>query len=91
MSTKKELTVNYLKQSRTASESGKEGMKKYVRMRKEIKNALKESPKTVPEIAEATGLPVEDVTFYLMSMRKYGEVEAGEPDDMDEFFYYKLK
>jgi hypothetical protein len=29
--------------------------------------------------------------FYLMTLVKYGSVEAGDIDDMDEYFSYKLK
>jgi len=33
----------------------------------------------------------DEATFYIMSLRKYGLVTAGEQDEMDEYFYYHLK
>ncbi len=36
-------------------------------------------------------MPKDEVVFYLMSMVKYGLVEKGDVDDMDEYFSYKLK
>jgi len=52
---------------------------------------LKEGDYTIPELAAKTGLPLEIVTYNLMTLRKYGDVITGELDDMDEYFYYKLK
>jgi len=31
------------------------------------------------------------VMYYLMTLRKYGDVETGEIDDMDEYYSYKRK
>jgi len=39
-----------------------------------IRRALKAGPLTVPEIAEASGLPTKDVLWYVTAMRKYGDV-----------------
>ena len=44
-----------------------------------IRKALADGPKTPPQIAEAAGYPVREIFWYLMSMRKYGQVhEEGE-------------
>lgn len=39
-----------------------------------ILNALKEGPKTAPELAAAAGLPQDRALWYLVGLRKYGKV-----------------
>jgi predicted transcriptional regulator len=39
-----------------------------------IKKALAQGPRTVPEIAETTGLPSQTVLWTVTAMRKYGSV-----------------
>jgi hypothetical protein len=39
-----------------------------------IKKTLAESPRTVPELAQATGLPSRTVLWVVTAMRKYGTV-----------------
>jgi hypothetical protein len=45
-----------------------------------IKKALAESPMTVPELAEATGLPSRTVLWTVTAMRKYGAVNEDSVD-----------
>lgn len=84
-------TLDELKKTRKPTEEAQARRKQYTKIKKQIKESLKDGEKTIKEIAADTGLELEIVTYYLMSMRKYHEVEAGEIDDMDEYFYYKLK
>jgi predicted Rossmann fold nucleotide-binding protein DprA/Smf involved in DNA uptake len=51
--------------------------------------ALKEGPKTVPEVAEATAMPSHEVLWKLMGMKKYGLVVEGE--ERDGYYQYALK
>ena len=51
--------------------------------------ALKNGPKTVPEIAQITGLPTHEAFWYLMGMRKYGQIIEGE--ERDGYYEYALK
>ncbi len=83
-------TIDIIKQKRTVTEKARQNHKDYLQLRKQVWNALKEGPATIPETAEKTGLPPDQVLFVIMTMRKFGEVEAGDPDDMDEYYYYKL-
>ncbi len=76
---------------RKASEAAKEKLKQYSRMRKAITNALKSGPKTVPQLAAELKQPADKVLFYLMTMYKFGLVEVDSIDDMDEYYFYKLK
>lgn len=91
MSEKKRKTIDYIKEKRVVSEEVKEKRKEFVRLKKLILKVLESGDKTIPEIANETKLPLPVVTYTLMTLRKFGDVETGEIDDDDEFFYYKLK
>ena len=49
-------------------------LKEQKRVQKEICQFIREKPKTVPEIAEAVGMPSNEVLWYLASYKKYGIV-----------------
>ena len=51
--------------------------------------ALQEGPRTVPEVARATGLPPHQVLWHIMSMKKYGKVV--EVEEEDGYLRYGLK
>lgn len=51
--------------------------------------ALKDGPKTVPKIAQITGLPTHELFWYLMGMKKYGQIIEGE--ERDGYYQYALK
>ncbi len=83
-------TIDVIKEKRTVSEEVKCRVKEFNKEKKAILNSLKDGPKSIPQISEDTGLLEEKVTFVLMTLRKFKEVETGEIDDMDEYFTYKL-
>lgn len=85
-----EKTIDIMKQKRSASEEVKQKVKDFNKIRREILNVLKEKPKSIPEIVSELDYPADTVTFYLMSLRKFGKVEVDSIDDMDEYFFYKL-
>ena len=66
-------------------------MKEFRRIKKMILEALKPEPMTIPEIADKTGLQKDVVTYNLMTLRKFGEIETDRVDDMDEYYYYRIK
>ncbi len=55
---------------------------------KKIKEALKEDGKTVPEIASETGFPSSQVLWFVMALKKYGQVIEGVKDG--DYFKYQL-
>jgi predicted transcriptional regulator len=59
-------------------ERNKELLKKQNKEISLIKKELKNGPRTVPALAAATGLEGEKVLWYMMAMKKYGEIEEGE-------------
>jgi predicted Rossmann fold nucleotide-binding protein DprA/Smf involved in DNA uptake len=65
-----------------------ERTRKHTKVRKQITQALRDAPKTIPEIAAATGVPAHEVTWQVMAMKKYGKVVEGE--ERDSYFAYAL-
>ena len=57
-------------------------------LRNKIKKALKDSPQTVPFLAEAIGETTDRVLWMLMEMRTYGMVAEDEQDG--SYFKYRL-
>jgi hypothetical protein len=55
---------------------------------KAIKTCLADAELTVPEIAEATSLPVSEALWYVASLKKYGEILEGPKDG--SYFRYRL-
>lgn len=53
-------------------------LKEQKRVQQEICKVLRDTPKTVPEVAEAVGMPAHEVLWYMASFKKYGLiVETG--------------
>jgi predicted transcriptional regulator len=64
-------------------------VKEQNRIEKRIAEALKNGPKTVPEVSQETGLPPETILWVLMAQKKYGKVIEGQ--QKDSYFTYGLK
>ena len=91
MKVEKGKTAKYLKQTRPVPKEVTEQLKQYTKSKKLLLTALKEGDKTIPQLSAELNLPTDKVMFQLMTLLKYGFVEVGEIDDMDEYFYYKIK
>ena len=67
-----------LKQLRTThAESVKRAqalLKEQKHIQQEVCKVLRERPKTVPEVATETGIPMQQVLWYMASFKKYGLV-----------------
>ncbi|HOR38392.1 MAG: hypothetical protein KBG33_02080 [Paludibacteraceae bacterium] len=83
-------TAKYLRDKQGIPEKAKENLKEFVRIKKALIDALKNGEMTIPQLSEKLSMSKEDVTFYLMTLIKYGDVAVGEIDDNDEYFTYKL-
>ncbi len=84
-------TSRYLRDKKGVSEEARENLKKFTRIRKSILDALKEGEMTIAQLSQKLSMPGHEVVFYLMTLVKYGQVQTGEIDDMDEYYSYKLK
>ena len=65
-------------------------LKEQTAARKAINSALQAGPQTVPALAAATGLPAHEVLWYISTLKKYDLVAEEGPDDMDEYYLYRL-
>ena len=58
-------------------------------MRARILDALRDGPRTVPQIAEAIHAPTHEVVFWVMGMRRYGWLAEVKGSDADGYFRYQ--
>lgn len=58
--------------------------------RTKIIKALSDKPKTIPEISEEIGMPVEKVTWNVMTLYRYGVIEPVEKTD-DGYYRYRVR
>lgn len=91
MEVEKGKTFRYLREKREVSQAVTDKLKQFTRIKKEILGALKEKDMTILELSQKLAMPKHEVVYYLMTLVKYGSVETGDIDDMDEYYSYKLK
>jgi len=91
MASKKDMSVTYMKEKRRISQELKNKVKEFAKVKKTILKSLESGPKAIPQIAQETKLDTAAVTYYLMSLRKYGEIEETEEINEDEYYLYRLK
>ena len=84
-------TIDIAKKERQVPAAVKEELKQFNRMKRAIRQALSEGPLTIPQLADKLSIGRAEATYYVLSLRKYGIITAGEQDDMDEYFLYHLK
>ncbi|MGE0088829.1 MAG: hypothetical protein AB7S50_05060 [Bacteroidales bacterium] len=84
-------TIDIIKQKRKVSESVKQNIKDFNAMKKKILAAMEIEHKSIPQIAEELQLPLDVITFHLMTLQKFGFIEVSKLDDKDEYYFYKLK
>ena len=56
--------------------------------RRSICQVMRDTPKTVPEVANATGLPGNEVLWHIIAMKKYDQVT--EADMCGEYYLYQM-
>ncbi|HKK41710.1 MAG TPA: hypothetical protein VJ963_04810 [Bacteroidales bacterium] len=91
METEKGKTYKYLREKREVPQAAKDRMKQFNTVKKAILSALKEEEMTIKQLTEKLEMPADEVMFWLMSLLKYGYIQTGSLDDMDEYFTYKIK
>ena len=90
MEIEKGKTFKYLRERREIPEKAKENLKNYIRIKKLILDALRKKEMTITQLSQELDIPGQEVLYYLMTMVKYGLVQTGTIDDMDEYYTYKL-
>jgi predicted ArsR family transcriptional regulator len=91
MEAEKGKTHKYLRDKREIPETVKENLKHFTRVKKFILESLRDGEMTIDQLAQKLELPKNEVIFFLMTLIKYGFVQTGQIDDMDEYYSYKLK
>lgn len=92
MEAEKGKTIKYIREKRKASQKSKDQLKNFTKIKKAMLETLKENGEmTIPQLAEKLNMALPDTVYYLMSLLKYGFVETVRIDDMDEYYFYKLK
>lgn len=66
-----------------------ESAKEQSRIKTKIISALKKGPLTIPEISEATGLDIRTTVYYVMTLRRYGQLM--DCDARGDYYSYSLK
>ena len=84
-------TIDVMKAKRKVSQRVKENIKAFNKLKKQILKSLEAGEKTIPEIAKEMDDNIDAITYNLMTLLKYNFIEAGDLDDNDEYYYYKLK
>ena len=87
----KKPTIDHMKKQREIPAEAKALVKRFAAIRKTIMGALGDGPLTIPELAERTGLRPAEITYNLMTLRKFGAVETLVEDDVDEYYRYRAK
>ena len=88
---RKKLTVELYKEKMGIKTPPKEliqRVQKVNKIKNKLKAAIKDTPKTIPEIAKETGLESHVVVWYLMTFWRYRKVEPVEKTD-DDYWKYK--
>ena len=91
MRSDKKNTFRLMREQHQVSPAAKERVKEFNQLKKSLLGALESGRKTIPELAQATGMTLNEVSYNLLTLRKFGFVKEGEIDDMDEYYYYELK
>ncbi|HHJ09705.1 MAG TPA: hypothetical protein ENK25_02285 [Bacteroidetes bacterium] len=87
---KKERTIDYLKKGHVVSDEIKVKIKEFAKIKRTILKTLETEHKTIPQIAKETNISIDVITKYMMTLIKYGNIKAGEMDEMEEYYFYEL-
>ncbi len=91
MEIEKGKTYKYLREKREVSQTAKDNLKQFIKIKKSILDSLQEGDMTIEELTKKLNMPKYEVVYYLMSLVKFGFVQTGAVDDMDSYYSYKLK
>jgi DNA-directed RNA polymerase specialized sigma subunit len=77
MEVEKGKTFKYLREKRQVTQLARDNLKKFIKIKKDIRDALSERDMTIDELTQKLGMPKHEVAFYVLTLVKY--------------YYYKLK
>jgi predicted Rossmann fold nucleotide-binding protein DprA/Smf involved in DNA uptake len=85
-----QMLAELRKQHSEQVKQAQELLKEQQAVRKKLQGALRNGPRSVPQLAEATAIPAHQVLWYVATMKKYGLVEEAGLDDDEEYYLYSL-
>jgi predicted Rossmann fold nucleotide-binding protein DprA/Smf involved in DNA uptake len=85
------MLANLRKLHRDSVKEAQVLLKEQQSKRKAISRAMQGAPKSVPQIAEASGIPAHEVLYYVAAMKKYGDVVEAGLDENYEYYLYRLE
>jgi predicted ArsR family transcriptional regulator len=85
-----EMLVEMRKEHRDTVQKAQEILKSQQSARKAIERALTGGPHSVPQLAQATGLPAHEVLWHIAAMKKYAEVAEAGTDESGDYYLYRL-
>jgi predicted transcriptional regulator len=85
-----QMLAKLRKQHSETVKQAQEVLRQQQAVRKALHSALQNSPHSVPQLAEETGLPAHEVLWYIATMKKYGLVEEAGLDESEEYYLYSL-
>jgi len=59
-------------------------------VRKALERAMQDAPRSVPHLAEQTGIPAHEILWHIAAMKKYGMVEETGTDESGDYYVYGL-
>jgi predicted ArsR family transcriptional regulator len=65
-------------------------LKEQQSIRRVLQHAMETGPQTIPQLAEATGMPSREVLWHVISMKKYGLVEEVAMNEDETYYLYGL-
>jgi predicted ArsR family transcriptional regulator len=85
-----ELLASLRDQRRDQVSKSQALLKEQQAVRRSLQRALQAGPQTVPQLAEATGLPAHQVLWHVTALKKYGQVEEVGMDEDEVYYLYRL-
>jgi heterodisulfide reductase subunit A-like polyferredoxin len=85
-----EMLTELRKQHSERVKTAQEMLKEQKAIRKTLMRAIRGEPHSVPQLAEDSDLPADEVLWHIASMKKYGEVAEVEMDEKYEYYQYVL-
>ncbi len=59
-------------------------------MQAKVSEVLKAAPRTIPEIAKELNCPSNEITMWVMAMRRYGKVAELPKGRAEDYYQYRL-
>lgn len=85
-----EMLVELRKERRETVQKAQALLKAQQSARKALERVLTGSPHSVPQLAQATGMPAHEVLWHVAAMKKYAIVAEAGTDESGDYYLYRL-